>query len=239
MLELRIAICDDSSEALSVLQQGISTHSMSNNFSIKSFYSSTLLLDTIKNKSAFDLIFLDVDMPEINGIDLGKSIRLLLPKCYIVFVTNYPQYALDAYECEAYHYLIKPIDTNKLHNVLDKICKNFKDENSEYIIRGRFENVKVLIKDILYVEYSDKQLWFHIDDPKHSTYQIKGGLSKTHEKLQMFGFFKCHEAFTINLAKISRFEGYNVFLVNGDKIPISVRNKSALLMAYTNYYEGK
>ena len=238
-IRLKIAICDDSSDALSFLSDGISAHPLSKNFSIGSFSSPKSLLDTVENSTAFDLIFLDVDMPEMNGIELGKRLREFLPKCYIVFVTNYPQYAIDAYECEAYHYLLKPVNINKLHVILDKICRNYKNENAEYVIRGRFENVRVLIKDILYVEYSDKHLHFHMDDSEKNTYEIKGGLTETHEKLKMFGFFKCHEAFTVNLSKISRFDGYEAVLVNGDRIPISVRNKTALLVAYTNYYEGK
>ena len=236
---MNIAICDDSNEARTVLRDGISAHPRAEDFNIDSFSSPKSLLDIIEDRSVFDLVFLDVDMPEMNGIELGKRIRKLLPKCYIVFVTNYPQYALDAYECEAYHYLIKPVDVNKLHNILDRIFKNYKDEHAEYIIRGRFENVRVLIKDILYVEYANKHLRFHMDDQNHSIYEINGGLSEIHEKFKIYGFFKCHEAFTVNLSKISRFDGYDVFLVNGDKIPISVRKKTALLMAYTNYYEGR
>lgn len=235
---MKIAICDDYKEDLDLLQRSISMHPMSKNFTIEVYTSPEVLLSKILKGKLFDLIFLDIDMPEINGIELGKKIRQCLPKSFIVFATNYPQYALDAYDCEAYHYLVKPIVTEKLLVILDKITKKLKAGNQEYIIHGRFENVRVKVSDILYVEYFRKHVCFHLDTPKKEQYEVIGNLSDVYEKLRMFGFFRCHQAFIVNLGKISRFSGYNAVLTNGDVIPISVRNKKDLIVAYTDYYEG-
>ena len=198
---MKIAICDDCKEDVALLQNGITTHPLSNNLKVEVHTSPNALLNKILNGKSFDLIFLDVDMPEINGIELGKKIRQKLPKCFIVFATNYPQYALDAYECEAYHYLIKPIITEKLHTILDKLVKNFRDRNKEYIIHGRFENVRVRVSDILYVEYLRKHVCFHLDTPEKTSYEVIGSLTDIYEKFKMLGFFRCHQSFIVNLTQ--------------------------------------
>lgn len=234
---MKIAICDDFSEDIDLLQKSISAHPMSKNFDIEIYTSPKELLNKISGGKLYDLIFLDVDMPELNGIKLGKKIRRFLPKSFIIFATNYPQYALDAYDCEAYHYLIKPINTEKLHTVLDKLVKNFKDRNQEYEIHGRFENVRVRVSDILYVEYYRKHVCFHLDTPRKEKYEVIGTLAEVYEKLNMLGFFRCHQAFIVNLGKIVRFDKYNAILKNGEIIPVSVRNKSGLIIAYSDYYK--
>ena len=234
---MKIAICDNSIEDIKKLHKCISEHEKYNIFDVLEFTSPTMLLDEISKGKRFDIIFLDVDMPDINGIELGKRIRSFLEKSFIIFVTNYPQYALDAYDCAAYHYLIKPIDTKKLHSTLEKIITNYVNKNAEYIIRGRFENVRVLVNDILYVEYFRKHVCFHIDGPKREQYEVIGNLTEIYDKFKPLGFFRCHQAFIVNLEKINKFDGYNAILVNGETIPISVRNKTDLVIAYTNYHE--
>lgn len=234
---MKIAICDDFKKDIDLLHDEISTHPLSNTLNIEVHTSPKDLLFKIANGKSFDLIFLDVDMPEINGIELGKKIRQFLPKSFIVFATNYPQYALDAFECEAYHYLIKPIITEKLHTILDKLAQHFIDKNREFEIRGRFEHARVRVSDILYVEYYRKHVCFHLDAPGKNRYDIMGSLTEVYEKLKMLGFFRCHQAFIVNLGKIVRFDGYNAILKNGNAIPISVRNKSDLIIAYSNYHK--
>lgn len=235
---MKVAICDDSRTDISLLQEGIIAHPASSIFDIEVFASSNDLLSKITRGEMIDLIFLDVEMPDINGIELGKLIRAFLPNAFIVFVTNFPQYAIDAYECEAYHYLLKPVTHEKLFCILDKLLKKYRNRNSEYIIKGRFENVRVHVRDILYVEYFNKHVCFYMDTPKKEHYQIIGNLTNIYEKLKGLGFFRCHQAFIVNLEKINRFNGYNAILVTGDVIPISVRNKSDLLVAYSKYHEG-
>lgn len=236
-IRLKIAICDDYAKDIDLLHSSIATHPMSDKFDIEVYTSSKDLLLKISKGKSFDVIFLDVDMPELSGIELGKKIRQFLPKSFIVFVTNYPQYALDAYDCEAYHYLIKPIITEKLHAILDKLAKNFKDRNQEYVIQGRFENVRVHVSDILYVEYYRKHVRFYLDTSGEKIYEVIGSLTEVYDKLKMFGFFRCHQAFIVNLGKIIKFDGYNAVLVNKAIVPISVRNKSDLITAYSDYHK--
>ena len=235
---MTVAICDDCKEDIDRLLKSISLHSKYKNFDIEIYTSSKLLLNHILNGKLFDLIFLDVEMPEMNGISLGKRIRRCLSKCFIVFTSNYPQYALEAYDCEAYHYLIKPIKTEKLFDILNKLTKKCRYRYNDYQIQGRFENKRIHIRDILYIEYYKKHVNFYLDTPTKEHYEVTGSLTEVYENLKTFGFFRCHQAFIVNLEKISRFDGYNAILVTGDIIPISVRNKTNLIIAYANYFEG-
>lgn len=113
--------------------------------------------DLLQVNEQFQVAFLDVDMPDINGIELAKTLRIKNKDIYIVFLTGYSSYALEAYDVEAIGYLIKPIEYKKLQNIMDKILtyleleRKAKTESFLIIIEGGIKK-KILQREILYIE---------------------------------------------------------------------------------------
>ena len=117
---MKIAICDDNKLAIRDISNSLNSLGFIDPKKIFFFTSATELLNSLENR-VYDLVFLDIEMPDVNGIDLGKNIKHFNEKTHIVFVTSFPQYVLDAFDCHAYHYLIKPANENKIHKIVNSI----------------------------------------------------------------------------------------------------------------------
>ena len=101
-------------------------------FSLKRFFNGQELLKYVES---FDIVFLDIKMPEINGMELAKQMRENRRESIIVFVTSAEEYVFEAYDVEAFHFLLKPVNENKLKNVLKKaVVKITACNNEDFII---------------------------------------------------------------------------------------------------------
>lgn len=229
---MKIAICDDNESDVLRTKTLLSDHPFIKHSIIDTYTSGSELLETIQNSKKYDAFFLDIDMPGINGLELGKKLKELLPKSYIVFITSYPQYSIDAFDCEAFHYLLKPINIEKAISILTRLVKKYQSENRYYIIKVKNENYRIPIKDIYYIECCRKHIIYHLKD---KTYETIGRISKVHLDLESYGFVQIHQGYIVNMDKISQFDKYWVILSNGQKVMISVRRKSDVLLTYAKY----
>ena len=173
-----------------------------------------------------DLIFLDIEMPDLSGIDLVKSIDNL-PQ--IVFTTSHTKYALEAFEYRVTDFLPKPIQFPRLLKAIERVEElngNVKRESQNEIfirVNGRF--VRVPLDDILYIESLGDYVTFVSETKK---YIVHSTLKNIDDKIRNDNFLKVHRSYIINLAKVVDIEENN--LVIKDKvIPISRAHKSILL----------
>ena len=232
---MKIAICDGCIVDINATRDIISKHSLVKNSYIKSFTVAEKLLDAAE-KEKFDIVFLDVDIPEINGLELGKRIKDFSPDTFLIFVTSYPQYAIEAYDCEAFNYLLKPLDKLKAHRVLDRIEKKLNDTKKYYIIKIKSESIRIPIRDIYYVECCKKHIIYHLKD---TTFDTIGKLSDVYGDLKDYGFYQVHQGYIVNMDKIRRIDGYSAILENGENVMISGRKKADTLLAYSNFIEAR
>lgn len=142
-------IVDDESLALSRLKR------LLNENGIEDITAFDNPIDALKEitKTKFDAVFLDISMPNITGLELADSIIQLEPKTFIIFQTAYSEFALEAYKSGGMGYLVKPIESNDIKNILEKI-RNFKsssDEQSKKILGKRGDKLYLIdISDIYY-----------------------------------------------------------------------------------------
>lgn len=236
MKNMKIAICDDCLNDVSVINDILTTTVFNETNTIDRYTSSKKLLQSVKNNVKYDIVFLDVEMPELNGLELGKSINNLCPNTYIVFVTSYPQYAIDAFDCEAYHYLLKPIEKEKAEKVICRLAKKYRELNKYYAIKIKNESIRLPISDIYYIECCRKHIIFHLSQKK---YETVGKLSTVYDKLKEFGFYQVHQGYIVNMGKISHFDKYSIVLSDGKSVVMSVRKRTDVLLAYTKYIEAE
>ena len=135
---MKIAVCDDSfefrKELLDRIQQSIP---MSEEITFYEFSSSEELLESYDDEIRYDIIFLDVEMAETSGLDAGIKIRTIDKKVIIIFVSNYSKYAIPAYDCEAFYFVVKPVVQKKFENVLSKAIEKYKLIHQYYIIKNK------------------------------------------------------------------------------------------------------
>jgi DNA-binding LytR/AlgR family response regulator len=230
---LRIAICDDSEKDANSLKHFCEASNDIEKLSITVFNNG---LDLLKSHSQnrFDILFLDVDMPEIDGISIGKEIRKTDHSSIIIFVTAYPEYAIVGYECEAFFYLLKPASLSKIESVLKRAISKIGLAHKTHAIKIQNRTVALPITDIYYVECCRRHIIYHTEAGEYTTTEK---LSSVYESLSKYGFYQVHQGYIVNFAKVKDFDGYTVVLKNNDKVLISVRKKKEVLLAYSRYIE--
>ena len=232
---MRIAICDDSmqyrNEILSNINKNIS---ISEEIVYSQYSSAEDLIRAYSDGKRYDIVFLDVEMKKINGVNAGIKIRNYDTKVIIIFVSSYPKYAIPAYDCEAFYFMVKPIEPDKFTKIINKAIEKYKMLHQYYIIKNKGEVLKLPINDILYVEIYRKHLIFHTQSNKCETIgTIKDALTT----LSPYGFCQVHQGYLVNMNHIKAFDKYDIIIDNGERVMISVRKRAEVLRMYANYLE--
>ena len=182
-----------------------------------------------------DVVFLDINMPELDGMSLGKIISKMDENIKIVFITAYRDYAADAFEIKAFDYILKPYSDERIKEVLENITKEKESESSKDInsrinkITGMLDNKIFVISldDIYYIEVNEKDSLIYTKD---AVYISKVKISKLEEILPKEKFYRTHRSYIVNLDKIVEVEPWfnsTYVLKIADlkfKVPVS-RNK--------------
>ncbi len=234
---LLIAVCDDIPLECADIAKQIETILKQSNadFIIKKFFGG---LELIQSRESFDIIFLDIKMPNINGMELAKQIRKQDRQSLIIFITSASEYVFDAFDVEAFQYLLKPIQTDKLKNVLEKATKKMQiDANIDFLMISANRQIqKVFLKDILYIESIGRIAKIHCNNGTLETYEQIGILE---DKLSDKFFFRCHKCFLVNLNFVDAFNKTEVRLENGEKIMLAKRRYEDFQKAILSYMKIK
>ena len=234
---LLIAVCDDIPIECADIAKQIETILKQSNtdFMIKKFFGG---LELIQSRESFDIIFLDIKMPNINGMELAKQIRKQGRQSLIIFITSASEYVFDAFDVEAFQYLLKPIQTDKLKNVLEKATKKMQiDANIDFLMISANRQIqKVFLKDILYIESIGRIAKIHCNNGTLETYEQIGILE---DKLSDKFFFRCHKCFLVNLNFVDAFNKTEVRLENGEQIMLAKRRYEDFQKAILSYMKIK
>ena len=170
-------------------------------------------LDTLNflEKNKIDVVFLDINMPDKNGINLGKIISKIYPEVKIIFITAYKDYAVDAFEVKAFDYLLKPYSEERIRNLLKSLVStksvdNILNRNTSLkkITINMDEKIYVLsLTDVDYIEANEKETLIFANKKR---YVSKIKISKWEEMLEGYNFYRCHRSYIINLDKIVEIE---------------------------------
>ncbi len=227
---MRIAICDDEAywvkELLRLLREYYITRRINLYFSL--FSSGTELL---KSPESFDVIFLDYQMKEINGIETAREIRARNISCAIIFVSSYPDIAIDTFEVDTYRFLVKPINKDKLFGSLDDYRK--KIQSGEFIILKSRETEHILkASKIVFCEAKGRHSIIHtVNDMIESSKNLK----EIENQLTQDYFFRCHKAYIISFLHIAAFDSVRVTMDNNENAYISRNYLSKFKAAFQEY----
>ncbi|APZ47337.1 DNA-binding response regulator [Polaribacter reichenbachii] len=183
----------------------------------------------IIEKEAIDLVFLDIQMPNLTGIQLSKIVN---DKTKIIFTTAYPQFALESYELNAIDYLLKPIEFERFYkavaklNVLDKENKNTSTATEEFLFvktdgKNNFE--KIIISEILYIESLKNYVAIHTPNKQIITYNTLKYIS---DSLPKSNFIQIHKSFIVALKHIEKTSSITV-QINGKEVPLGNTYKNS------------
>ena len=185
-------------------------------YCVSSFPNGRLLLES---DCDFDLIFLDIQMEQPDGMETAKMLRQRKNRSLLVFVTVMKQCVFDAFEVHAYDYLIKPLDYHRFKRTMDRAVKDLDQQAGKHIIIRKSASCQVVpLSQIMYCEVQGRKVYIHQADGKVIDY---------YDKLEDFQrrvdrrFFRCHRSYLVNLDYIRGCAAGLATLSLGDKIPVS------------------
>lgn len=196
----------------------------------------------VLNDEYIDFMFLDIEMPDLSGIEFLKSLR---QAPYTILTTAYSEYAIEGYELNVVDYLLKPVRFDRFFKAINKVLKLLSasetkevsaqviDKKDNYIfVKSDYKAVKIHFDDIIYVESMQKYVKFHLADKVVSSLM---SLSSLIEILPSDAFFRCQKSFIVKFSKIDGIDGNQLIMSSGYKIPVSKNLKHELIQIIDKY----
>lgn len=216
----RIAVCDDNDAVCSAIENIIDGFFRTENthYEIDSFQSGEELLKELNNHEKYDLIYLDIELAQINGVAVGRYIRenLLDDYTQIAFISAKSSYALELFQVRPIHFLVKPFTPRQVIGILEKAMELQGHQIKIFSYRtGKIEN-RIPYKDIMYFSSEGKKIIIHMRNGKDAFY---GKLSELN--LPDTEFMQIHKSFIVNKQFVTRFKFDSVLLSDDEELPIS------------------
>lgn len=232
---VNIAICDDNIEHISILENYLFEIS---NIKIEcdAYQSGESLVNAYKNNiERYDVVFLDMEMKNLNGIETANLIQEFDEHIIIVFVTSHSEYMKESFQCQPFRFVEKPLDYEELKKVFYDIYKKLSKKRKIFSFMENKTKVRLYCDDIIYCESQAHWVWIYT---KEKLYKICKSLSDLYEQLDKEMMFQVHKSFIINFNYIYIIKGNNIQLYHCDKvIPISRSYKKLFLEEYINFTE--
>lgn len=223
---MRIAIVEDEREARDELSSLIDKYFANKDsaYIVKTFSSGIDFLEGYK--AEYDLVFMDIEMPGIDGMTSSYRIREKDSKVLIIFVTNMAQYAINGYKVDALDFFVKPVKENALFSLLDKAIRILKSREKSYItVSSQNGVIRINTSEIRYIEVIKHKIIFHLEREDISSWQ---SLKSIEEILPPSLFSKCNVCYLISLAHVKRVEG-DMVVIGEDYLKISRPRKKQFL----------
>lgn len=220
---IRIAICDDENEAVA-LQESIVKNSLQScgiSYEITTYtHSSNLLYDITDDHFFYDLLLLDIEMPDVSGMEISERVKPYLPNAKIIFVTSHIEYAIDAFELSIFRYVPKDNLDHRLAVAVADAAKLIELEtDSAYVIQTSNRLEKIPYKDIFYIRR---------DGGKNSmicsrmgTSKVRKSMQQVFEELNAPEFIFIDRGYIVNIIQIMKIIDGMAYLKNGETLPIS------------------
>lgn len=233
---IKIAICDDQDIFLEIIKEKIYRVCKSDNIEIviDCYNSGDELIKNLKKDTlVYDILFLDILMNELDGIETAKEIRKFDSRVQIILCTSSKDYILQGYEIEAVGYFMKDEDDAILSNILKRAIKKTNRLYEEYILINLKNSIRtVYLRDIEFVEVSNRTISIHTDK---EVIDFNGKMQEMMDKLKDKNFILTHRSYLVNIAKIKDIEATSITLKSGKDILLSRLRSKEVKQAYLDY----
>lgn len=210
-------------------------------FEVVAACQSALQAIEVMEKERVDVLFVDISMPDLNGLDFVRSLQ---EPPMVVFTTAYSEYALDGYKVEAVDYLLKPFGMGDVMVAAEKVRRRFDlihtatlsaiDQDDALFLKTEYKVVRILVSQIVYVEGMSEYLRIHLDSQAKPLVVLLS-MKKMEQRLQEHGFMRIHKSYIVSLARIQEVSKNRITLDTGKDIPVGDSYRDAL----ADYINGK
>lgn len=229
---LKIAVVDDEESDVDKIIELIRQYGKDNskNFEINIYHDG---MDIVSLSEFPDIIFMDIEMKNLDGMKAAKKIRERDELCVILFVTRFAQYAVEGYGVRALDFMVKPFTSEaffyKFRRAVEVAEKNIQ---KAVVVSSNGGKHRLLISDIVYIEVVNHKILYHLAD---GILEVWSSLKSVREKLEPCGFALCNACYLVNLRKVQSFDGGFV-VVGGEKLKMSRQKKESFLSLLAQYF---
>lgn len=236
---MHIAIVEDDKKYIQELTQNLKQFSTEFNtqITIDIFHNGAELIGNYK--PLYDAIFLDIEMPVMNGLETAKAIREMDHSVILMFITNLAQYAVKGYEVNAIDYVLKPIHYSSFSIKMQRVIREVRANTKESIMidTNDGETLRLPLQKIFFIEVMGHTLSYHTANHVYSERSTRTMKSLTAD-LKKYGFSRCNNSFLINLFYLDKI-GKDYCIVNGEQLPISRSRKKTFTQDAKKYTEDR
>lgn len=201
---------------------------------LASYASAEEFLFKCETPDMLDIVFLDIMLGAMNGMELARNIRKQDKRLQIVFLTGVQDFVFEGYEIGAVRYLLKPVKKTELNSTLQSCCEKMLHRKAEYLaFRYQGESLRIAFSDILFIRVEGHYLQMKTG---RETYEWKGSLAQVSEGLDKKSFVFVNRSAIVNLEYVIRITREECFLENGEILPVSRGAYKALNEGFMEYY---
>ena len=227
---IEIAVCDDETVIREQIQQFVQKKTPA--IHTETYSTGEELLTA---NISFDLVFLDIQMEGLNGMDTARALRAKKEETILIFVTGSKDYVFEAFDVSAFHYLLKPLSEEKLDEVLERALEEVNrrktQEKKQLLIQTRNRNYNLDQSAIFYLESRGKKVEIHTPG---ETITVYASISKLEEQLGN-NFYRCHRGYLVNLAYIAEYRTDRIRLSNGEEVYLAKEKYQSFVKTYMRY----
>lgn len=232
---IRFAVCDDEKcyvdEILTLIRKNIEPNLM---YDIKTFYNGEELIKSLDN-NIYDILFLDIEMNEISGLEVAKIIKSKCQNSIIFFITSHSNYVTDVFRLDSFQFLQKPIDYVDFKIDFVRAIKKYKKSHTCLELENNNSITKIMLGDIKYIEVISRKVYIHLIN---NIVIINGKLNYFEKKLKGFNFSKSNKSYLINLLYVKSLNNNNIEIKDEIVyIPLSRSYKAEFINDFHNYLQ--
>lgn len=235
---VRIALIEDENDAMNTVKEYLEKYSAEAGVEYHMLWYTDpreFLNGYVAN--SFDLVFMDIKLPGMNGMKAAEKLREIDPSVVLVFITNMAQFAIKGYEVDATDFMVKPLSYHDFSLKFERVLKKIKNNRDVTIaVTGKGTVKYIPAKEIVYVEVIKHQLYYHTKD---DVYEVRGTMKKAEEDLGGIGFARCNNYCLVNLRYVTGVVGFDLTVSLGENsretIVISHPRKREFVKALNEY----
>ena len=233
-MQINIAICDDEQKSLDTIEEKLYKASEKLNIKIETYIynDGNKVLDLIYNeKEDFDILFLDIDMPNISGLEVARKLREKKTDVILIFISAHEQYVFDSIEYNPFRYIRKSRIDKELLLALRAAYSRIAEMQDYYIaVKTEESEVRVKHSDIMYFETIARKVGIHLNNGE--VLIVRKTIKELNEELNDEHLIRIHSGCVANVKYIDKFSNYDITLDNGEKLIVSRTRVKATLMNY-------
>lgn len=230
---MRIGICDDEQEVRELIAEKVQKQYPAEE--VKVYPSGKEVLEETQIP---DILFLDIQMPELNGMELARRMRKNRQQTIIIFVTAIEDYVFEAFDVGAFHYLVKPFSNHKFEEVLKKAVEQYKRKEhleerkgeKSFFVKSCGSHIRVDVDDIMFAEVFNRKIILHKIDGEIEYYGKMSELQKQTGE----SFFRSHRAYLVNFKYVTKYNATTIYLEKGQAL-MAKKNYAEFVKSYLKY----